>query len=134
MLTRYAPRTVDLANAANHSSIEQRDLERYIKTGDDTGTDTEEAGKSPPFTPDSVTAGTDDLGTGFGNWPTTWEEIKLDPLEHGAGDVAGDAVQTALQEGEDLGEVLLQQRCVPYRSKLVTNESATVRALFFICV
>ncbi len=93
--------TSDLANAANQGSIEQRDLDRYIQT---TAANKGEEEESPPFTPDCVPAysGDEFLGAGFGDWPTTWQEVRLDPLDG----VSDDAITTALQSGEDLGELL----------------------------
>ena len=98
----------DLANAANHGSIEQRDLDRYIET---VAADKGEKEKSPPFTPDSVPgySGDEFLGPGFGDWPTTWQEVRLDPLDRDVDGISDDAVTIALQSGEDLGE-LLQER------------------------
>ena len=94
--------TSDLANAANHGSIEQRELERYMQTRD---TDKQAGNKSPPFTPDSAPAGN---GDGFGDWPATWQEVRLDPL--GQQVDGGDAIEMALcQGGEDLSELLLER-------------------------
>ena len=100
--------TSDLANAANQGSIEQRDLDRYIQT---LATDAGATEKSPPFTPDGDPAVSDGefLGAGFGDWPTTWQEVRLDPLDHDMDDVGDDPITMALQRGEDLGE-LLQDR------------------------
>lgn len=92
--------TGDLANAANYSSTEQRELERYIHDGITTGGGKRE--ESPPFTPDDLTAdGRQIGGHGLGDWQVTWEEVRSEPFGH---------VELALSQGEDLGEMLLQDR------------------------
>ena len=64
--------TSDLANAANYSSAEQRELEQFIHDGKREG--------SPPWTADTAD-GTQPLeGPGFGDWPGTWQEVQLEPL------------------------------------------------------
>jgi hypothetical protein len=125
--------TSDLGNAANHDSIEQRELNRYIQEGVDppppSGSAAEEllpavggssnaedrTEESPPFTPDSAPmqlqmndtpAAEFGRNAEFGNWPTTWQEVRLDPL----GGTSDDIIEATLRAGEDLGEILLQEK------------------------
>lgn len=85
--------TSDLANAANQSSIEQRELDRYIQAG--VAADTEKWEKSPPFTPDSAPAGSG--AAGFGDWPAAWQEVRLDALSHDVDALGEDASAQPLQ-------------------------------------
>ena len=90
--------TSDLANAANHSSIEQRELDRYIQAGVATHKE-----KSPPFTPDSAPAGSG--AAGFGDRPAAWQEVRLDSLNHDVDALGEDASEQTLQA--DWSELLL---------------------------
>ena len=93
--------TSDLANAANQSSIEQRELDRYIQAG--VAADTEKWEKSPPFTPDSAPAGSG--AAGFGDWPAAWQEVRLDALSHDVDALGEDASAQPLQT--DLSGLLM---------------------------